>query len=100
MPKPMFWFEPHRQDYKQVLIHSLMVHAGYLHMLLRYSLILKQDTGLVLTLPYKKAYYKQVLIHSLMVHAGYLHMLLRYSLILKQDTGSVLTLPYKKAYIL
>ena len=35
----------HREDIKQVLVHSLMVQAGYLHMLIRYSLVLKQDTG-------------------------------------------------------
>jgi hypothetical protein len=36
-----------RADIKQVLIHSLMVYAGYLHMLLRYSLVLRQDFGWV-----------------------------------------------------
>jgi hypothetical protein len=36
-----------RGDVKQSLIHSLMVKSGYLHMLLRYALVLKQDTGLV-----------------------------------------------------
>jgi hypothetical protein len=41
-----------RGDVKQSLIHSLMVKSGYLHMLLRYALVLKQDTGLVQIKPF------------------------------------------------
>jgi hypothetical protein len=33
-----------KEELKAFYINSLTVHAGYLHMLLRYSLILKQDT--------------------------------------------------------
>ncbi|XP_023320090.1 uncharacterized protein LOC111695120 [Eurytemora carolleeae] len=33
-----------KEELKSFLVNSLSIHAGYLHMLLRYSLILDQDT--------------------------------------------------------